>query len=67
MPAIPPPVLHGGLVEQEELDKARAAMDTALQVRPDLSVTAVAAMIRPLQPDLKDRFLDAVRSAGLPE
>ena len=54
-------------VEQEELDKARAALDAALELRPDLSVTAVAAMIRPVQPDHKDRFLDALRKAGLPE
>ncbi len=54
-------------VEQEELDKARAALVAALELRPDLSVTAVAAMIRPVQPDHKDRFLDALRKAGLPE
>ncbi len=42
-------------------------MDTALQVRPDLSVTAVAAMLDGLKPDLKGIYLDALRKAGLPE
>ena len=42
-------------------------MDAALQLRPDLSVTAVAAMLRPIHSDFKDRFLDALRKVGLPE
>ena len=54
-------------VEQEEWDKARAAMDAELELQPDLSVTAVAAMLGSLHPDWKDRFLDALRKAGLPE
>jgi adenylate cyclase len=54
-------------VEQEESDKARAAMDAALQLQPDLSVTAVAAMLGSLHPDWKDRYLDGLRKAGLPE
>ncbi|MFQ6018080.1 MAG: tetratricopeptide repeat protein [Kiloniellaceae bacterium] len=54
-------------VEQEEWDKARAAMDAALELQPDLSLTAVAAMLASLRPDLKDRHLDALRKAGLPE
>ncbi len=54
-------------VEQEEWDKARAAMDAALGLQPDLSVTAVAAILGSLRPDLKDRHLDALRKAGLPE
>jgi Flp pilus assembly protein TadD len=54
-------------VEQEEWDKARAAIDAALQMQPDLSVTAVAAMLGSLHPDWKDRHLDDLRKAGLPE
>ncbi len=54
-------------VEQEESGKARAAIDAALQLQPDLSLTAVAAMIRPMHSDLRDRFLDSLRKAGLPE
>ena len=54
-------------VEQEESDKARAAMDAALQLQPDLSVTAVAAMLGSFRPDLKDRYLDGLRKMGLPE
>ena len=54
-------------VEQEESGKVRAAMDAALELQPDLSVTAVAAMLGSLHPDWKDRYLDALRKAGLPE
>ena len=54
-------------VEQEEWDKARAAIDTELELRPDLSVTAVAAMLGSLHPDMKERHLDGLRKAGLPE
>ena len=54
-------------VEQEEWDKARAAMDAALELQPDLSVTGVAGMLGSLRRDLKDRHLDALRKAGLPE
>ncbi len=42
-------------------------MDAALELQPDLSLTAVAAMIPTLRLDLKDRHLDALRKAGLPE
>jgi len=54
-------------VEQEEWDKARAAMDAALELQPDLSVTAVAGMLGSLHPDWKDRHLDGLRNAGLPD
>jgi len=54
-------------VEQEEWDKAVAAMDAELELQPDLSVTAVAAMLGSLHPDWKDRYLDGLRKAGLPE
>ncbi len=54
-------------VEQEESDKAGAAIDAALQMQSDLSLTAAAAMLRSLLPNLKDRYLDGLRKAGLPE
>ncbi len=54
-------------VEQEEWDKARAAMDAALQLQPDLSLTVVAAIIRQFHLDYKDRILSALRKAGLPK
>jgi hypothetical protein len=58
--------LSVAFVEQEESGKARAAIDAALQLQPNLSLTAVAAMFRPMS-DLKDRFLDSLRKAGLPD
>ena len=54
-------------VEQEEWDKARAAINAELELQPDLSVTAVAAMLGSLHPNWKDRYLDGLRKAGLPE
>ncbi len=54
-------------IEQEEAGKARVAVDAALELQPDLSVTAVAAMLGSLHPDWKDRYLDGLRKAGLPE
>ena len=54
-------------VEQEEPGKARAAIDAALQLQPDLSLTTVAAMLRPMRSDLKDRFIASLRKVGLPE
>ncbi len=42
-------------------------MDAALQLQPDLSVTAVAAMLGSLHSDWKDRYLDGLRKTGLPE
>ena len=54
-------------VEQEESGQVRAAMDAALELQPDLSVTAVAAMLGSLHPDWKDRYLDGLHKAGLPD
>ncbi len=54
-------------VEQEESGKVRAAMDAALELQRDLSVTGVAGMLGSLRRDLKDRYLDGLRKAGLPE
>ena len=53
-------------ITDDDADRIRG-MDAALQLRPDLSVTAVAAMLRPMHSDFKDRFLDALRKVGLPE
>jgi hypothetical protein len=58
--------LSVAFVEQEEPGKARAAIDAALQLQPNLSLTAVSTMFRPMS-DLKDRFLDSLRKAGLPD
>jgi TolB-like protein/Flp pilus assembly protein TadD len=54
-------------VEQEESGKVRAAMDAALELQPNLSVTAVAGMLGSLRRDLKGHYLDGLRKAGLPE
>ena len=49
------------------LDLARAAIEAARQIKPDLSV-AFFEMALPWQvPELKERFTDALRKAGLPE
>ncbi len=53
--------------ELDLLDDAHSAMDAAVRLRPDLSVTAFATMVPSLNSVYKDRFLDALREIGLPE
>jgi adenylate cyclase len=56
-------------VELGRLDEARAAIDEALRIRPDLNEAVVRDQWRTMnvRPDLAERGLAALRDAGLPE
>ena len=62
-------LLHLGraFVGLDRLDEARAAISDALRKQPNLSVTTASAMLHPLHAEYKERFLDSLRKAGLPE
>lgn len=59
--------LARAFVGLDRLDEARAAISDALRKQPNLSVTTASAMLHPLHPEYKERFLDSLRKAGLPE
>jgi adenylate cyclase len=45
-------------------DAARAALDGALRLQPDLSLEAIEASLSTLQPETLGRFLEGLRGAG---
>ena len=59
--------LARALHELGQLEEARAALHDALRKKPDLSVTAAAAMLRPLHTEYREHYLDGLRKLGLPE
>ncbi|HZD54165.1 MAG TPA: tetratricopeptide repeat protein, partial [Woeseiaceae bacterium] len=46
---------------------AKTAIDAALSKRPNLTVKAIAGMLRGMNPRYKEAFLNKLRKAGLPE
>ncbi len=62
---------HVGLVfalaELDRLEAARAALDDALSIRPDLSVSVIASVNHTMHLEYRERYLDALRKVGLPE
>jgi adenylate cyclase len=59
--------LAAAFVALQRIDDARAAINEALRTRPDLSLTSVAAMLRPRYTENNERYLGYLREAGLPE
>jgi TolB-like protein/Tfp pilus assembly protein PilF len=51
----------------DRMEEAHAAIRRALLIRSDLTVAAVADMLRPRHTENNDRYLDSLRTAGLPE
>ncbi len=62
---------HVGLVfalaELDRLEAARAALDDALSIRADLSVSVIASVNHTMHLEYRERYLDALRKVGLPE
>jgi tetratricopeptide (TPR) repeat protein len=55
------------LVNLNQLDKARVAMNGALRKQPDLSLTSFSAMLTHIDPAYRERTLVGLVEAGLPE
>jgi adenylate cyclase len=55
------------LVGQDRLDEARVAIEAARRVKPDLSLSVMRRLLPHLHPEYLERWIDALRKAGLPE
>jgi adenylate cyclase len=55
------------LVGQDRLDEARVAMKAACRMKPDLSVSATRRLLTHLHPEYLERWIGALRKAGLAE
>ncbi len=54
------------LVALDRLDEARVALDDALRKQPDLSLTTVSRMLAQMHPAYRERIVDGLQKAGLP-
>ena len=59
--------LAATFVERNELDQARAAMEAARRLKPDVSLSSTNSIYRAVPADIKDRILGALGRIGLPE
>jgi adenylate cyclase len=55
------------LARQDQLDEARAAIEEARRVKPDISLSVIQRLLPHLHPEYLERYIDALRNAGLPE
>ncbi len=55
------------LVGQDRLDEARVAIEAARRVKPDLSLSVMRRLLPHVHPEYLERWIDALRKAGLPE
>ncbi len=61
-------VLGEALAGQGRLDEARASIEEARRVKPDLSLSVYRLLIPPdVHPEYLERWIDLLRKAGLPE
>ncbi len=59
--------LASAYVALDRREEARAAVDNALRMQPDLSVATISTIIGPMHRPSDDYFLDSLRRAGLPD
>ena len=59
--------LAGGFAALDKMTEARTAMAAAIQLRPEISVSAITRMLLGMDTDLLSNQLDILRKAGLPE
>ncbi len=52
---------------QDRLDEARVAIEAARRVKPDLSLSVRGRLTPHLHSEYFERWIDALRKAGLPE
>ena len=55
------------LVGQGRLDEARAEIEDARRLKPDLSLSVMRGLTPHFHPEYLERYIDAVRKAGLTE
>ncbi len=55
------------LVGQDRLDEAQVAIEAARRVKPDLSLSVMRRLLPHLHSEYLERWIDALRKAGLPE
>ena len=55
------------LVGQDRLDEARAAIKAARRLKPDLSLSVIRRLLPHFHTDYLERWIEALRKAGLPE
>ena len=51
----------------DRMDEAIQALEDAKRLRPNLRIQLVSAVMASADPDHRDRYLDALRKAGLEE
>jgi tetratricopeptide (TPR) repeat protein len=59
--------LAASFAQLGRFDEARAALEEALRLEPDLSIAKVRSQNPTTDPDFLERWLDGLRKAGLPE
>ena len=59
--------LAAALAGQDRLDEARVAIEAARHVKPDLSLSEIRRLLPHLHPEYLERWIDALRKAGLQE
>ena len=59
-------VLAMAFVELNRPEEAQASLEEALRLQPDLSLSTISTMIRPLRSGFKNRITKALRDLGLP-
>ncbi len=59
--------LAAALVGQDRLHEAQAAIEATRRVRPDLSLSVIRRLTPHFHPEYLERWIDALRKAGLPE
>ena len=55
------------LAGQDRLDEARAAIEAARRVKPDLSASMIRRLMPHFHSEYLERWIEALRKAGLPE
>jgi adenylate cyclase len=59
--------LAASLVEQDRLNEALVATETALRAKPDLSPSVIRRLVPHFHPEYLERLIGALRKIGLPE
>jgi adenylate cyclase len=59
--------LADALAGQDRLDEAWVAIEAARRVKPDLSLSVIRCLMPHFHPEYFERWIDALRKAGLPE
>jgi predicted Zn-dependent protease len=60
-------VLAGAYVQLERIEEAQSALEEALRLNPDFSLGGIRLALAAADASLRERIIDGLRKAGLPE